>query len=1007
MKLENRILALLMAGTMLVSNLPLGSFAQEPGKNSAQTEINQEENAQTNNSGDTGNEDGTGVPQSASADVQLFGAAVPAAVDPDTLYTQAYNATVKARETKLQSDVDAARAAIKAMLGIVSDELCSTLSAELDKVQQYLYVEAAAPVIALINKLPETITADDKDMVLEARAAFDALSAAEKTCVTNLDALQTKEAALADILYQAAYNATIKARDEVTQENVNAARAAIAALEGTGGAWAMEEFSHIVDVAQQTIYQENAKPVVDAIQALPEAVTAADRDAILAARAAYEALSPDEKTCVPNLDVLQTKEAALAGVLYQAAYDAAVKARDEVTQENVNAARAAIAALEGTGGAWAMEEFSHIVDVAQQTIYQENAKPVVDAIQALPEAVTAADRDAILAARAAYEALSPDEKTCVPNLDVLQTREAALAGILYQAAYDAATKAAQEPTQENVDAARAAIAALEGTGGAWAMGELSRIVDGAQQNIYKEDAQSVVDAIEALPETVTAADRDAILAVRAAYEALSPEVKTCVTNLDVLQSKEAALAGILYQAAYDAASKAAQEPTQENVNAARAAIAALEGTGGAWAMGELSRIVDGAQQKIYQKEAKPVIDAIQALPETVIAADRNAILAARAAYEALSAEAKTCVSNIEQLKAKETKLADILYAAAYNAVEKALKTPTQENVDAARTAIAALEGTGAAFAMGEFSKQLDAVQNAIYQGAVDAVASAIDAIPADDTNAAFEQLLAAANEKYNALTQEQKNMLAPEKLEKLNQANFLKTLNDTFRSGKAYQATKKINKYNVLFSQETKVREARDELLACREAYSSKLSQQQMKTIDGELERLNQALTALFHASAVIWRVDNLPEELTAGDADTMLNIEHARIARFLLNWHTIDLVGAVRLQKLEKLLDSYEHYKVIPVKEQTEKPDLIFLATGSDKNVKGLRINNIKAEMGKDFVVSTGKDEDGKAVTRILLKAAYLQKLPDGCTVELAVEYSDGLAMGYYRDHAAFAREY
>ncbi|WP_163195310.1 hypothetical protein [Clostridium thermarum] len=68
--------------------------------------------------------------------------------------------------------------------------------------------------------------------------------------------------------------------------------------------------------------------------------------------------------------------------------------------------------------------------------------------------------------------------------------------------------------------------------------------------------------------------------------------------------------------------------------------------------------------------------------------------------------------------------ADILYKAAYNAVVKAKTERTQKAINEAREAIKALQGTGAAWAIGEFSKQVDTVQGPKFKAIVDGIAKA-------------------------------------------------------------------------------------------------------------------------------------------------------------------------------------------------------------------------------------------------------------------------------------------
>ena len=114
-----------------------------------------------------------------------------------------------------------------------------------------------------------------------------------------------------------------------------------------------------------------------------------------------------------------------------------------------------------------------------------------------------------------------------------------------------------------------------------------------------------------------------------------------------------------------------------------------------------------------------------------------------------------------------------LYAAAYNATVTALKSGNQADINAARDAINALVGTDASFAVGEFSKQVDTVQQPILvtvynsiaaaqatpsQANINAARATIDpALPAEFKNAYSEAidvveqgLITAANDAVNA-----------------------------------------------------------------------------------------------------------------------------------------------------------------------------------------------------------------------------------------------------------------
>lgn len=80
--------------------------------------------------------------------------------------------------------------------------------------------------------------------------------------------------------------------------------------------------------------------------------------------------------------------------------------------------------------------------------------------------------------------------------------------------------------------------------------------------------------------------------------------------------------------------------------------------------------------------------------------------------------------------------ADELYKAAFEAVLAAQEARTQESINAARTAIKALAGTDAEFAVGEFSKQVDGVQQELFEGFLAALDKAQESNKQADINAA-------------------------------------------------------------------------------------------------------------------------------------------------------------------------------------------------------------------------------------------------------------------------------
>lgn len=107
--------------------------------------------------------------------------------------------------------------------------------------------------------------------------------------------------------------------------------------------------------------------VINAIAALDREITAEDAQTVASVRTAYEALTDVEKGYVDNLNILEA---------------------------------------------------------AETTLNQMIADPVIDAIAALPEAITLDDESAVAAARASYDALTEAQQALVTNLSKLETIEA-------------------------------------------------------------------------------------------------------------------------------------------------------------------------------------------------------------------------------------------------------------------------------------------------------------------------------------------------------------------------------------------------------------------------------------------------------------------------------------------------------------------------------------------------------------------------------------------------------
>ena len=249
--------------------------------------------------------------------------------------------------------------------------------------------EAAAAVEEVINSMDPT----DKASVAEARAAYDALTDAQKAFVNAavLEKLTAAEEAFAaeeeqaKIDQQAADDVTklINALDPGQRETVEAARAAYDALtEDQKALVSADTYNRLTEAELyiQTLDEqyEMDKKAADDAAALIDACDPSDRDSVAAAREAYDALDDIQKTLVDP-------------AVYQKLLDAETAIIEEDNKIKTD---------------------------------QEAADSAIEAILAC----VPSDKSSVEAARAAYNALTEDQKALVSEetLQVLTDAEAAI-----------------------------------------------------------------------------------------------------------------------------------------------------------------------------------------------------------------------------------------------------------------------------------------------------------------------------------------------------------------------------------------------------------------------------------------------------------------------------------------------------------------------------------------------------------------------------------------------------
>ncbi|MBY9085655.1 S-layer homology domain-containing protein [Paenibacillus sp. HN-1] len=191
------------------------------------------------------------------------------------------------------------------------------------------------------------------------------------------------------------------------------------------------------------------------------------------------------------------------------------------------------------------------------------ADSVIAQIAALPSQVSIAQTELVTNARAAYEGLAPSQQSLVTNYPLLVNAEQQLADMAdlreqliainpviakFSNLPDAGAVTLND--QAMIEEARAAYEALTDrqkelvqSGDNLAMYNRLLEAEAALQELQLERdteiANVVVSAIAALPSLVSLADQNAVAAVRARYDALTPSQQALVTNYVKLQSAEA------------------------------------------------------------------------------------------------------------------------------------------------------------------------------------------------------------------------------------------------------------------------------------------------------------------------------------------------------------------------------------------------------------------------------------------------------------------------------------
>ena len=433
--------------------------------------------------------------------------------------------------------------------------------------------------------------------------------------------------------------------------------------------------------------QRAADPVIAQINALDEGddITTADKDAIQAARKAFDELTEDQqkKVSTETLKKLTDAEAALAVVETINALPE-VNAVTTADKAAIEAARAACNALtddqKGKVSADTLKKLTDAEAALKEAEDNAAANAVKEKIAAIGEvAYTTESKGKIDEAREAYDALTADQKALVDNYATLTTAETTYATEKKTADDNAAANAVKEKitaigtveytteSKGKIDEAKEAYEALTADQKAlvdnYATLTIAETTYATEKKTAEDNdaANTVKEKIAAIGTVeYTTESKGKIDEAREAYDALTADQKALVTNYGTLTSAEGSYTDLTaVKEAEDAVSvlPASDDITVTDkaaVAAAKAKYDALTPAQKATVSAETVAKLSAASNMVAAQEVVVSIGNIDADNP-----DSAKVTEARAAYDALTDEQKAKVTNYESLTAAESKLIEI------------------------------------------------------------------------------------------------------------------------------------------------------------------------------------------------------------------------------------------------------------------------------------------------------------------------------------------------------------
>ncbi|WP_302822704.1 CAP domain-containing protein [Eubacterium callanderi] len=443
--------------------------------------------------------------------------------------------------------------------------------------------KAADAVKAAINQIPDEVTLEAESTVTNAREKYDQLTQDQKNLVDNYQKLTDAESTIEALKKEQAENQEAAQKvtdlinalpDTITLENkaaVEEARAAYDALNDKAEAMVSSQTVSKLTSAESKIAQlekeandlKEASKVINQINALPGVndIELEDEAEIVAARAAYDGLTDDQKAIVE-------KEGAVKTLANAEKKLAEVKLQHMQDEEAVKTVTEAINALPGTDALQLSDEaavndaanlYNAMTDtqknmmdqavvqkledaktqmaklIEQHKIDVEAAKTVTDQINSLPSVIDRDAETAVAEASEAYNGLTDTQKALVDPAAVNKL-EAAVKVIDNIHTADAVTDqiealpSVDDLTLENREAVKAAVNAynaLTDEQKQYIDANTKVALDSLVHQIDVLDVENVTNIINGLKDLddLTLEDKEAVQRASDAYDALSPEAK--------------------------------------------------------------------------------------------------------------------------------------------------------------------------------------------------------------------------------------------------------------------------------------------------------------------------------------------------------------------------------------------------------------------------------------------------------------------------------------------------